>query len=245
MGILASDKRGRGRTSKDVIDAIAEKHGIHSKIPQVLPFSSTLSFAFRHLGGTAAAIEAARMVSEKDERFKKLVFMWDETAESNQSKLKLEVLCSMNDISTGEFLGLTSAALYDRNIDIGNLIAAANHPRVVEATVENATKANGFMDRQMLHQHHNFLPLNKGMSINIDNSKKQVNVGPGQGVLSEGQLAPRIALPSFEDETMSSTRAIRGDAGMGSVGQKRLPAPSSQQAVVVPTDIIDAEVIES
>lgn len=245
MGIRTGDKRGAGKSPRDVAKKAQEAIGIHSPLPQVLPFSSSLVFAFRHLGGMPAAIEAARLVSEKDERFAQLVHMYDEVAESNKSKLKLEVMCSTLGITSGEFLGATSAALYDRNIDIGNLIAAANHPKVVEATVENATRANGFMDRQMLHQHHQFLPQAKGTQINIDNSKKILNAGgaPQQQIPEGDGGVTRIGLPSFEEETISATRAIRGDAGMGSVGQKLLPPATPEQAVTVP-EVIDAEVVE-
>ncbi len=202
-----------------------------------------MAFIYRHVGGVPAAIEAARLVAEKDPRFEMLVYTYDECPESDKHKLKLEILCAQADITQGDFIGFTMSAMHQRNIDIGNLIASANHPRVIEATVENATKANGFMDRQMLHQHSGFLPTSKGTSINIDNSKKILNAGGLQNQIPEAEGGPaRLGLPSFEEDTMSATRAIRGDAGMGSVGQKRLPAPSPEQAVSVPESIIDAEV---
>lgn len=238
MGIGVGDKYGRGRTPKDIHKKLEEKLGLHSKLPVVLPFNSTMAFIYRHVGGVSAAIEAARLVAEKDERFKLLVYTYDECAESDKHKLKLEVLCGQAAITQGDFIGMTMAAMHERNLDIGNMIASAAHPRVVEATIENAQRANGFMDRQMLHQHSGFIPTAKGTSITIDNSRKTLNAGgPGgsvQQIPSAEGGATRLGLPSFEDETMSATRAIRGDAGMGAVGQKALPAPKAEQVVIVP-----------
>ncbi len=233
MGIRANRHDNNAATAAK---HAAEKIGAHSELPPILPFSSNLAFIYRHVGGVSAAIEAARLVAETDERFKMLVFAYDEVSESDKHKLKLEHLCEAASIQPDVFVGMTIAAIFKRNSDIGKLIAAANHPRVIEATVEHAQKVNGFMDRKMMHDHMGFLPLPKGMNINIDNSKKTLIAG-GQ---PEGSLpalpgnSPRTALPSFEEETMSSTRAIRGDAGVGSV-QKRL-SPPKEQDVILPGD---------
>ena len=248
MGLRSTAGRGSGKSSKDVHKKLEEKVGLHSSLPTVLPFVSTLAFVYRHVGGVSAAIEAARLVAEKDERFKQIVYMYDECPESSQHKLKLEVLCQQAGVTQGDFIGMTMAAMHERNLDIGNMIASAAHPRVVEATIENAQRTNGFMDRQMLHQHTGFIPTAKGTSIVIDNSKKTLNAGGGtiQQIPTAEGGPTRLGMPSFEDETMSATRAIRGDAGMGAVGQKQLPAPSPEQAVVVPTttDIQDAEFVD-
>ncbi|HEV2172525.1 MAG TPA: hypothetical protein VGR71_03110 [Nitrospira sp.] len=232
----------------------AEKIGQHSDLPTVLPFSSTLAFAFRYIGGISAAIEAARLVGEKDERFRMVVYAYEETPESDRPKLKLEALCETAGIPTSEFLGSTIAAIHSRNVDIGKLIASAAHPKVVEATIENAQTRNGFMDRKMMHDHVGFLPLPKGMNINIDNSKKTLVAG-GESNLRPVENLSRTALPSFEDDITQGTRALRGDAGVGSV-QKKLPAPKPEQAVIVPDygedprngpvgpEILDAEPVD-
>lgn len=207
-----------------------------------------MAFVYRHVGGVPAAIEAARLVAEKDARFQQIVFMWDETKESDQHKLKLEVLCSTCGVTQGDFIGMTMSAMHERNLDIGNMIASAAHPKMVEATIENAQRANGFMDRQMMHQHTGFIPTAKGTSIVIDNSKKTLNAGgaPIQSIPSAEGGGTRLGMPSFEDETMSATRAIRGDAGVGSVGQLALPAPTEAQAILVPAkdDIQEAEFVD-
>ena len=44
---------------------------------EILPFQSTLAYAFKSVGGKETAIEAARMVQDEDERFKKITYAWD------------------------------------------------------------------------------------------------------------------------------------------------------------------------
>jgi hypothetical protein len=201
---------------------------------------------YRSIGGVSAAIEAARLVAERDDRYKALVFMYDETAESNRHKLKLEFMCESAGIPNDQFVGDTISAIFKRNSDIGKLIAAAAHPKIVEATVEHAQKVNGFMDRKMMHDHVGFLPVPKGMTIINDNSKKTLVAG-GQAQVQGGGTAEdtsRTSLPSFESDTLESTKAIRGDAGVGKVGQKRLPAPKPEQAVTIPGEILDAELVD-
>lgn len=245
-GIVTGDKRGRGRGHAAVNEKAAAKIGIHSELPPVLPFRSGLAFMYRSIGGLEGAIEAARIIAEHDDRYKALVFMYDETAESNRYKLKLEFLCESAGILQEQFVGDTIAAIFKRGSDIGKIMAGASHPRIVEATIEHAQKVNGFMDRKMLHDHIGFLPIPKGMTIINDNSKKTLVAGGQAQVQGGGAVedTSKTSLPSFESDTLESTKAIRGDAGVGKVGQKRLPAPKPEQAVVVPGEILDAEPVD-
>lgn len=206
-----------------------------------MPFQSTLAFAFRSVGGVPAAIEAARLVAETDERYLRVVHAYEQLSESDRQGLRLEVLCEAAEIKPADFIGACTTAFFSRNIEIGKLLAVANHPKIVEATIENAQRANGFMDRKMMHDHVGFLPVSKGMQINIDQSRKSVTVGQGTAELPQGR--PQVTLPSFEAETMEGTRALRGDAGIGDVGKRKLLASRPEQEVKVP-EVIDAEVVD-
>lgn len=213
-----------------------------AKLPEVLPFKSSLAFSFRMSGGVPAAIEAARMVSEKDVRFQKLVYAYDQLSNSDKEKIHLEDLCAAAEISSAEFLGLTAAAMHSRNMDISRIMAATFHHKIVEASIANAMDPRGVADRKMLHDHMGFLPLPAGQNIIIDQSHKTVNTGKGSEPSVED--TSKTALPSFAEETVAGAQALRGDAGLGSVGQKRLPAPRPEQAVTVPEEIIEAEVVD-
>lgn len=179
----------------------------HTSAPRLesLPFEATLAYAFRGAGGKATAIEAARLVQHEDIRFQRLVTAYDSQTESDRLHCRLETLCEAAEILPDEFLSIVIPALWKRGVDIGKLIAAVNHPRVVEATAEAAMGKFGMPDRKMLLDAAGFLPIPKGQQINIDLSHKTLNSGNQREVSGVG-------LPSFEVDGIDGVHAIRGDA---------------------------------
>src|SRR5258708_2701212 len=111
---------------------------IKPEFKNVLPFEPTLAYAFRTIGGKESAIGGARLLAETDKRFLKIVTAFDTLNDSDKSSVRLEDLCEGAEITPGEFLGLVTKALWERNADIGRLIAAVNHPKVIESTIEHS-----------------------------------------------------------------------------------------------------------
>lgn len=205
-----------------------------------MPFQSTLAYAFRSVGGKETAIEAARLIQEDDERFKKITHAWDQASIRDKDSLRLEDLCSAADLTPDEFLGAVIPVIYRRNQDISRIIAAMAQPKVLEATIASATTQWGSLDRQMLHQASGFLPTKAGQQIHIDNRKQTLVAGGKVSSVEPGAAG----LPSFEQDMIEGSKTLRGDAGSTSVSQLRLPAPKEDQAVLVPGDVIDAELVE-
>lgn len=168
------------------------------KVPDPLPFESTLAYAFRSSGGKITAINGARLVD--DERFKKLVWAYDHSPIRDQQLVILEDLCGAADITPDEFLGEVLACMWRRSIDIGKLTAIAAHPRIVEATIIAAEGQWGNADRRMLLDHANFLPKAAGQTINVG-----VDARTNVAVVTEGGRG----LPSFEDEGKKLHTAMR------------------------------------
>jgi len=209
----------------------------------ILPFESTLAYVFKGSGGRETAINAARMIQDEDTRCHKVVYAWDSATQRDRDTIKLEDLCAAAGLTPDEFLGLIIPALWRRNLDIGKLIAAMAHPQVVEASIQAAKTQWGGMDRQMLHTASGFLPTKSGSQINIDNRRQVLN--------TNGSVKDTSApgLPSFEQDCIVGAETLRGDAGAGNTGRKRLPAPTEAQMVVVPytpqtSDILDAEEVD-
>jgi hypothetical protein len=206
---------------------------IKPEFKNVLPFEPTLAYAFRSIGGKESAIGGARLLAESDQRFLRIITAYDTLSASDQSSIRLEDLCIGAEISPGEFLGLVTKALWERNADIGRLIAAVNHPQVVENTIQHSASPFGGGDRRMLLEASGFLPTSKGIAINIDNSKKVLNAG-GTTTIEE------VSLPTFEEDGLETMTALRGDQ------TKALPPPSPKQLVQVPNgEVMDAEVVQS
>lgn len=207
---------------------------------EILPFQSTLAYAFKSVGGKETAIEAARMVQDEDERYKKITYAWDQASIRDRDVLRLEDLCSAADLTPDEFLGAVIPVIYRRNQDISRIIAAMAQPKVLEATIQSAQTQWGSLDRQMLHQASGFLPTKAGQTITIDNRKQTVVAGGKVSSVEPGAAG----LPSFEQDMIEGSKTLRGDAGSDSVSQLRLPAPKVEQAVEVPGEILDAEPVE-
>ena len=188
------------------------------------------------------------MVQDDDERFKRITHAWDEASQRDRDVVRLEDLCAAADVTPDEFLGAVIPVIYRRNQDISRIIAAMAQPKVLEATIQSATTQWGSLDRQMLHQASGFLPTKAGQQINIDNRKQTLVAGGKVTAVEQGAAG----LPSFEADMIEGSKTLRGDAGVGSVSQLRLPAPKDEQAVQVPgeftepeqEEILDAEPVE-
>lgn len=201
--------------------------------PGVLPFESTLAFAFRGAGGKQIAIEAARLLSNKDPRFLKIVTAFDTLSLHDQEEVRLEDLCTGAEISSGDFLRDVIPALWERNVDIARIIAAVSQPKVVQDAVNASGTPFGGADRKMMLEIGGIYTPKGGMSINIDNSKKTLNVHEAQAL---------SGLPTFESEGIESVGVIRGDHS----STKALPPASPRQFVKVPTgEVLEAELVQS
>lgn len=207
---------------------------------EILPFQSTLAYAFKSVGGKETAIEAARMVQDEDERFRRITHAWDEASLRDRDTVRLEDLCAAADLTPDEFLGSVIPVIYRRNQDISRIIAAMAQPKVLEATIQSAQTQWGSLDRQMLHQASGFLPTKAGQQINIDNRKQTVVAGGKVSSVEPGAAG----LPSFEQDMIEGSKTLRGDAGSTSVSQLRLPAPKEDQAVQVPGASTEREQVE-
>lgn len=200
-----------------------------------LPFESTLAYVFRTAGGKETAINAAKLLAPTDERFKRFAYAYDMASVQDRQALSLEDLCEMSDISPSEFLGLIIPALYQRNIDIGKLIQAISHPKIVEATAEAAQKPFGTQERKFMLESTGFLPSSKGINLNFDQRKQSVNI-------SQSSEEGVVALPSFESDNIEITTALRASPPL-----RQLPPPKESEAVIVPSEpeVLEAEFVSS
>jgi len=212
---LQDGKSGEGRTNPGYTP------------PEPLPFESTLAFAFRSSGGTATAINGARLV--EDPRFEKVVWAYDHASAKDKDLISLETLCAAAEIPADEFLGKVISALWQRSIEIGKLTAIAAHPRIVEATIRAAEGQWGDADRRFLLDHAGFLPKPVGQTINVGVDARsvtttEINVGKG--------------LPSFEEEGKKLNTAMRKEMRALEAGAEPITI-STKEAIPVEAEFVD------
>ncbi len=225
---------------------------------EVLPFEATLAYVFKGSGGKVAAVNAARLLAEDDEKFKRFIYAWDSGTDKDRGAIRLESLCEAAELTPDEFLARIIPALWKRNTDISRVIAAIAQPQVVAATIDVATTGGSFgaRDRQMLLEASGFLP-SKQSTISIDNSQKHIHANVTDMSSGGKQIQDGPGMPSFSEDITEFTSVVRGAA----VDQKLLgssipllPPATLAQDVPVPTSddnppnvtdvILDAEVVD-
>jgi hypothetical protein len=137
-------------------------------------------------------MEYARLC--EDESIKAVVHRWDTLSRYDQRRVSLEELCEAVGIRPGKLLGSVVEAAYDFNLDVGNLVAAVAHPRIVQTSIDRALTPDGVEDRRMHFQHTGYLPPPKGTVIN-------------NRVIAAAQSVSN-GLPSFTELIKAVDRAI-------------------------------------
>lgn len=135
----------------------------------VLPGEGSLTLATRHMkrgrGGVLGYIQLA--ASEGNVEAKTWMLCWSELSPYEQRTITLDDICAACGVSAVKLLKAIVGVAYEANIDVANLVAAATHPEVVAASAKHAMKKDGIEDRKLLFQHHNFIPVPKGTTINV------------------------------------------------------------------------------
>lgn len=203
-----------------------------SRVPEVLPFEATLAYVFRGSGGKATAVNAARLVMDMDERFKRLVYAYDTASPTDQTAIRLEDLLEAAEILPNEFLRTIIPALWTRNVDISKIMTAMAQPQLTEAAIKNATTGGsfGFQDRQALLQAGGVFPTKPGMSINIDSSHKTLVQG-GTVEIHEG---PK--LPAFHEDIEFISNSANKTPRQLETATRLLPPPILEAEIVQPGD---------
>ncbi len=226
---MAGPEGAAGRAAK-LLDVPAQ-------VFEPMPFESSLAFAFRSVGGKKTAIEGARLLANDDNRFARFVYAWDTLSATDKETIRLEDLCAAAELTPELFISLVVPVLWKRNVDIGKLISGMAIAPVVEAVAARAQGQFGMPDAKMILDMHGMLPTSKGTQINIDNSKKTLNVGKGVDITASP------GLPTFEESVGKVTQAIRGDASVTQIGggSLRQIAAAPEQ---IEFDILEAEVVD-
>lgn len=99
--------------------------------------------------------------------------------------LPIEAFCCAATVSPLRILELITGACVRMGAQASTIIAAVNHPRIVEKTVEMALTDEGTEDRATLHKHAGFIPVGGG-------AKTQINI---QQNANSSASAQSVAVP--------------------------------------------------
>lgn len=155
-------------------------------LPQITPILTQLPGKAKDKG-VNKAIQFLRGSAEPHAR--KWLGVYDSIPSTVAALLPFEAFCLAADLTPKRVLEVITGACFEQSSNTSALLAAANHPDIVVATVKAAKNSQyGGGDRKMLHQHSGFIPVPKnqttiisggGVQNNTQNNGTNVNIGVG------------------------------------------------------------------
>lgn len=139
--------------------------------------------------------------------------------------LPIEAYCIAAAVSPMRVLEILTAIVVRMGAQASTIIAAVNHPRVVQKTVEMALTDNGVEDRNTLHKATGFLPTPKGAQTTI-----QV-VQNAQANASARAESASAAAPSAESTIRRLADRFNESRSLASAPVATLPAASEADAI--------------
>lgn len=147
---------------------------------------------------------------------------------ADRSSLPVEAYCLAAGVAPSRILELITIVCVRMASTASQIIAAINHPRVVQKSVDMALTDEGIEDRTLLHKATGFLPTSKGPS-------QVVNVNTSANASAQA-AATVVAAPPAENTIRRMVD--RFNDARPSATQLALPPTS---AVEIPAAITDAE----
>lgn len=128
----------------------------------------------------------------EDELIDKFFYTYDALPLKDRDSVPLEALILKAGVNPTHFLGSMQLAIRENSMNRTKLIAMANHPEVMQKTVEFSKLAGGYRDREHLYTMTGALPTPKGISI----FQKFTNTSP----ISDGAKEPVVEAEILESD---------------------------------------------
>lgn len=161
----------------------------------LLPGEGSLSLATRYVPGGRDALVRLISLAAADADPDALLWLhvWNSLKPWEQHQVTLDDICAGAGLSPVKLLKIVVGTAFEAGCDVANLVAAASHPKVVQASVRTALTARGVEDRKLLFQHHHFIPVAKGATINVSATAQAQ-------AAAQAQNGDDAGVPSFMDD---------------------------------------------
>lgn len=164
---------------------------------------TSLALCFRHIKPSwkhYIDYVALCAVEDKDQQMAKVINTYNALLPRERATVTPELLCELSKVSHKELFAAVCGKLFERSQQESALITAANLPRVVERTMQQAATKGGVRDREMVHKHSGFLPTPKGQPPVVINQRT--------AIMSAGETKIMTQLPSPEQDAMLVDDAV-------------------------------------
>ena len=163
---------------------------------------TSLALCFRHIKPSWKNwIDYAMLsaVEDKDREMVKIRDVWNALPPRERATATPENICDLAGVQPKVLFAAVCGKLFERSSQESALITAANLPRVVERTMQQAATKAGIKDREMVHKHTGFIPTPKGQPPVVINQRT--------AIMSSGDTKI-TSLPSMEHDMLSADEAI-------------------------------------
>jgi len=164
-----------------------------------LPGAGSLTLAARKLSRENVLQYVALAASDGDPHCQTFLHVYQDLKAWEKKHATLDDVCAAAGISPVRLLKAVVGAAYEAGCDVAHLVAAVAHPDVVSKGIEYAKDKDGIEDRRMLYQHHNFIPVPKGTTINVSSMSGSV----AQAQATSGDQS----VPSFLEDVEATIEA--------------------------------------
>lgn len=168
----------KGKRVKDVLNRLGVTEEEIRKVPQI-------SHLFAKIGGAVKVFEYLQGSADPDAR--RILDVMGNGGEFFHQGVPLEAFCLAAEVPTQKAFGIIASEVLMQSGKESALIAAVYHPMITQTTIDSALVEGkeGAVDRKMLHQHAQFLPMPKTQVLHLHGHQAQT-------------VAP-TALPALED----------------------------------------------
>jgi hypothetical protein len=182
-------KHPESHTGRAKLRALAKQLGLPT-----LPGEGSLTLAIRYLeGGRATFLQYVTLAAtDEDEDAKTFLHVYLDLTKYEQKVVSLDDVCAAAGVSPVKLVKAIVGTAFEHGVDLANLIGAISHPKTVARTVKFAQQKDGIRDRELLLQHHGFVPTPKGATINIGVTSTSTSQATA--------LSQATSVPSFAED---------------------------------------------
>lgn len=161
---------------RDKQRAMFKQSGEATQTLVTLPGEHLLSLATRYIdGGRDRFVQFVQYAALDNHPAAVAWFaVYADLTPTERDLVSFDDICVAAGVRPSDLMSLVVKTAMEYGRDVGNLVAAATHPKIVAKAAESAQRIDGdyaelaFRDRQALFQHHNFLPLPRGVQVNVN-----------------------------------------------------------------------------
>jgi hypothetical protein len=206
-----------------------------------IPGVQSLSLAIRYLpGGRASFLEYVQAATiDGDATARAWYAVYASLSNYEQARVSFDDVCAASGVGVSNLLRAIVGSAVDAHTDVGNLMAAVFHPKVVHAAGKSALRIGGkyadiaLKDRQSLLTHAGFLPAPKGSVTRVE-----VNANAASSSSAAAAAAAvNPSVPSFQDDM----RALQAAKERVQKELADIPLPDAQPIDVEPVDDDDED----